>query len=210
MEAASGKEPLVRYWMHIGFLNINSEKMSKSKGNFRTIRQALENYNYRVLRYLFLSSHYRSALDFTDTVLEKAENSLKRISEYFGHIDKDYENTNEKELIEALRMRVNVALDDDFDTPKAFAAIYEFIRQSNVLGKPGKYIYEYLLEINQVFDILDLEEEMVPENVLELAKQRQDARNSKNWAESDRLREEIKKLGYLVEDISGGSKIKKC
>jgi cysteinyl-tRNA synthetase len=209
MEAASGKEPLVRYWLHTGFLNINSEKMSKSKGNFTTIRQALERYNYRVLRYLFVSSHYRSSLDFTESVLEKSKNSLKRLEDYLSNIDKSLDDPGEKAAVDGLRVKVISAMDNDFDTPTAFAAIYEFVRDRNTKGKSGKYAYEFMSDINDFFGIFDLEEESVSSEVIKLAEERKKARDGKNWQESDRLRDEIEKMGYMVEDISNGYKIKK-
>ncbi len=87
MEAASGKNPLVRYWLHTGFLNLNAMKMSKSLGNFKTISDVLKVYDYRVLRFFFISSHYRTTIEFNDTVLEQAKNSIKRIDEFIFNID---------------------------------------------------------------------------------------------------------------------------
>lgn len=209
MEAASGKKPLVQYWLHTGFLNTGSEKMSKSKGNFKTIRQALESYNYRVLRYLFLTSHYRSSLEFTEAALEKAQNSLKRIDDYFSNIDRNLEESIEKGAVEKLKLKFTEVMDDDFDTPGAFAAIYEFIREQNTAGKSGKYAYEFLIEVNKVFDILDLEAEIIPVEIKKLADERLEARRNKNWVESDRLRDLMKEKGYEVEDLKEKCKIRR-
>jgi len=209
MEAASGKSPMVRYWLHTGFLNINSEKMSKSKGNFKTIRQALEQYNFRVLRFLFLSSHYRSTIDFTNTILEQSKNSLQRIQEFVNKIDKNYEDQDEKKVVEELRIKINNALGDDFDTPTAFAVLFEFIRSQNTKGVTGKYVYEYFIELNSFLNILEFKEEEIPQEIRDLAEKRLKAKLNKDWGEADRLREVIKEKGYLVEDTKNDCKIKR-
>ncbi len=209
MEAASGKSPMVRYWLHTGFLNINSEKMSKSKGNFKTIRQALDQYNYRVLRYLFLGSHYRSAMDFTDTILEQSKNSLKRIQEFVDKIDKNIENQNDTKIVDELRIKINEALDNDFDTPTAFAILFEFIRSQNIKGISGKYVYDYFIELNGFLDILEFEKEKIPQEIKDLVQKRLEARAEKNWETADKLRKEIEAKGYLVEDRENDCKIKR-
>jgi len=209
MEAASGKSPMVRYWLHTGFLNINSEKMSKSKGNFKTIRQALGQYNFRVLRFLFLSSHYRSTIDFTNTILEQSKNSLQRIQEFVNKIDKNYEDQDEKKVVEELKIKINNALGDDFDTPTAFAVLFEFIRSQNTKGVTGKYVYEYFIELNSFLNILEFKEEEIPKEIRDLAEKRLKAKLNKDWGEADRLREVIKEKGYLVEDTKNDCKIKR-
>ena len=209
IEAASGKSPMVKYWLHTGFLNIDSKKMSKSKGNFKTIREALAQYDFRVLRYLFLGSHYRSAMDFTDTILEQSKNSLKRIQEFVDKIDKSIENYDEKKVVEELRLKINKALGNDFDTPSAFAILFEFVRSQNTKGVSGKYIYDYFIELNGFLNILEFEKEEIPSEIIDLAKKRIEAKMNKNWNEADRLRELIKKKGYLVEDTKDDCKIKR-
>lgn len=209
IEAASGKSPMVRYWLHTGFLNIDSKKMSKSKGNFKTIRQALEQYNYRVLRYLFLGSHYRSAMDFTDTILEQSKNSLKRIQDFIDNIDVKSEDLEEKKAVEELREKVNVALGNDFDTPTAFATIFDFVRSQNSKGKSGKYVYDYFVELNQFLDIFEFNKEEIPQDIKDLVRKRIEAKSNKDWVEADRLRDLIKEKGYVVEDLKNDCKIKK-
>lgn len=209
IEAASGKSPMVRYWLHTGFLNINSEKMSKSKGNFKTIRQALEQYNYRILRYLFLGAHYRSTMDFTDTVLEQAKNSLKRIQDFIDRIDKNIDNQDEKKIVEELSGRIDKSLGNDFDTPTAFATLFEFIRLQNSKGLSGKYIYDYFVKLNQFLDIFEFEKEEIPQEIKDLAQKRVSAKADKDWAEADKLRDLVKSKGYLLEDGKDGVKIRK-
>lgn len=209
MEAASGKEPLVRYWLHVGFLNIDSKKMSKSKGNFKTIRQVMEKYDKRVIRFLFLSSHYRSPMDFTETTLEQAKGSLRRIQDFVDKIDKNFDNLDEKRQVEELKDKVDDALSKDLDTPTAFATIFEFIRSQNSKGKSGKYVYEYFMAINKFFDFINFENEKIPEEIIKLAEERVKAKADKNWPESDRLREVITEKGYIVEDGPAGYNLKK-
>jgi len=209
MEAASGKKPLVRYWLHVGFLNIDSKKMSKSKGNFKTIREALMEYDYRVLRYLFLCSHYRSPMDFSETTLEQAKSSLRRMQDFIEKIDINISGAEEKKVVDELKKKVNTALSNDLDTPTAFAAIFEFIRAQNSKGVSGKYVYNFFTEINQFLDIFDFEKEIIPQEVSDLAQKRIEARGAKNWAESDRLRDLIKTKGYVIEDLKNDCKIRK-
>lgn len=209
MEAASGKKPLVRYWLHVGFLNIDSKKMSKSKGNFKTIRQVLEKFDYKVIRFLFLSSYYRSPMDFSETILEQAKNSLRRMQEFVEKIDVNIDDSEEKRAVGELRKKVDIALGNDFDTPTAFAAIFEFIRAQNSKTVSGKYVKEYFIELNEFLDIFDFEKEVIPEEIIKLAEERLGAKNNKDWVESDRLRDEIIKNGYIVEDSEAGYNLKK-
>lgn len=209
MEAVSGKKPMVKYWMHTAFLNINSKKMSKSKGNFKSVRDLLANYDYRILRYFFLSTHYRSAIDFSETLVEGARNSLRRIQEYIYKIDKNFEDDEEKNKVKELKRKIESCLDDDFDSPRAVAELFEFIRKQNSAGKSGKYVYDFLVEINSFFGFLNFEEEEIPEEVKRLVKARNEAKRKKNWLEADRFRDEIKKMGYLLEDNKNDCKIKK-
>jgi cysteinyl-tRNA synthetase len=209
MEAVSGLKPLVRYWLHVGFLNIDSKKMSKSKGNFKTIEEVLRDYDYKVIRFLFLGSHYRSPMDFSEKTLIQAKNSLRRMQDFVKNIDTNIDDLEEMAKVDALRSVVNEALGDDFDTPSAFAMIFEFIRSQNTKGVSGKYVYEFFKEINEYLDIIDFKEEPIPEEVRKLAEERLKARMDQNWAESDRLRDLIKEKGYVIEDLKNDCKIRK-
>lgn len=192
MEAASGKKPLVNYWMHAAFLNINSEKMSKSKGNFMTIREATEKYGYRLLRFFFLSAHYRTPLDFSEDTLKQAKGALNRLDEFIAKIDKNVEDDVSK-----LRAKVLEELDNDFDTPKAMAVIFDFIRNNR--DKAGKNTYAFFQELNSVFDFFEFDR-IVPEEIKKLIAQREQFRAEKKFAEADKIRDEILKYGYDVED----------
>jgi cysteinyl-tRNA synthetase len=209
-ESASGKKPFVRYWMHTAFLNIKSEKMSKSKGNFFTIKEALKEYDYAVLRYFFISSHYRTALDFTPAVLEQSKNGLERMNEFIRKIDRQKDDQENERLIKAFKEWFYSSLEDDFDTPGAFAHLYDFIRELNAKGNAGKHVFGLMKELNEIFDFLTLVEEAVPEGIMKLVQAREDARKNKDWKESDRIRDEIKANGWIVEDKKEGQKVKKA
>ncbi|PIX67883.1 cysteine--tRNA ligase [Candidatus Shapirobacteria bacterium CG_4_8_14_3_um_filter_35_11] len=209
MEAVSGKVPLVKYWMHTGFLNINSEKMSKSKENFTTIREALKQYDFRVIRYLFLNTHYRSEIDFSEPTLIQAQNSVEKLNIFVNSIDKSFDDVEHIELINKIKNEVVEALDNDFNAPIAWAAIYEGVRQFNIAGKLGKNVFRFFEELNSIFEVIDFSNLEVPEDIFKLAKERTDAKSAKDWAKADELREKIKTLGYLVEDFKNDCKIRK-
>ncbi|MBI4099890.1 cysteine--tRNA ligase [Candidatus Microgenomates bacterium] len=196
MEAASGKSPLVRVWMHAAFLNINAEKMSKSKGNIMTAREAVAKYGYRLLRFFFISAHYRTPLDFGDDTLAQAGGALKRLDDFVAHLDEKLEDGSVGEL----RTKVEGFLDDDFDTPKALAAIFDFIREQNARGPGGKNVAAYFKELNEIFDFMDFGGKSVPQEVEKLLAKRDELRKSGDYAQADKIRQEIIKMGYTVED----------
>jgi len=131
MESISGKKPLVRYWMHTGFLKINKEKMSKSLGNFSTIRDILKNYSPEVLRYLFISVHYRKPIDFSKETLENAKSSWVRLKNICENLEKD-KKINEKYLKEFEK-----SMNDDFNTSKALQVLWKLVRDEKAKGKYG-------------------------------------------------------------------------
>lgn len=206
MEAASGKKPLVRYWLHTGFLNLNAMKMSKSLGNFKTIGDVLKVYDYRVLRFFFISSHYRTTIEFNDTVLEQAKNSIKRIDEFTFNIDPLYDDIGDEGSVADLRERVTEALDEDFNSPRAVAALFDFIRNQNAKGKSGKRTLAFLLELNQVFDFMKFEEENPEIEIQALIDQRQAYRAQKDFKKSDEIRDQLLSMGIQIYDTKDGVK----
>ncbi len=200
MESISGKKPLVRYWMHTGFLNINKEKMSKSLGNFKTIKELLEIYDKKTVRYLFASTNYRKPVNFSDDVLENSKNSVERLKNIISEI-KDDKKTNKKYLKEFEKV-----MDDDINTPKALAVLWKLIRDEKAEGKMG-----VIKKIDMIFglDLLKKEEIKIPKEVKELAEEREKARESKDWKKADEMREKINKLGFAIEDKERGYVIKK-
>ena len=200
MESISGKKPLVKYWMHTGFLNTGKEKMSKSLGNFSTIRELLKTYSKEQIRYLFISTNYRKPIDFSTETLENAKNSFERLKNICEKIVDD-KKINEKYLKE-----FEEQMDDDFNTPNSLQVLWKLVRDEKAKGK-----YQTIKKIDEIFGLKLLEKQnlVVPKEVDELLKKREIARKDKKWEESDKLREEIKKLGFQVLDGKVGQELKK-
>ncbi len=207
MESISGKKPLVKYWLHTAFLNIEKEKMSKSLGNFITIKDVLKKYDGKVLRYFFISNHYRTMINFSYELLDQSKNALERLNDFVRNL-KDSDLRDDLKLIKKTRDDFVEAMNDDFDTPKAMAVIFDFVREVNKKGG-GKKSYELMQEINSIFNILDLEEDKIPKTVIELAKKREKERKARNWKKADEYRNKLKDLGYLVEDSDDAYRLKK-
>lgn len=204
MEAASGLNPLVKYWMHTGFLNIDDEKMSKSKGNFTTIRDAFKKYNYRVLRFLFLSNHYRSSLDLSEKTVNQARDSLKRIDEFiFSLVNKKFSDEDAKAL-EKLKKRVFESIDDDFNTPAAFAEIFDFIREQNTNNKGGGKTLDFFKEINSIFDFMDFDTNS-NNQIEKLVKRRDHYRNIGEFGKADGIRKQLEQRGIKIYDTKSGT-----
>ncbi len=206
MEASSGKKPFVKYWLHTGFLNVKGQKMAKSMGNFVAIKDALKRHNPKVLRFFYISGHYRSPIDFSEELLEQAKNSMERLNEFARKVKNSYDKDDEK-LIEKSKMDFFKFMDDDFNTPKALAVIFDFVKEVNKKGG-GKKSYELMLEFNKVLQILDTEEQDVPEEIRNLAQQRENARKEKNYKKADEIRAEIRKKGYVLDDTEKGPIVK--
>jgi cysteinyl-tRNA synthetase len=209
MEAASGKTPLVRYWLHTGFLNINAQKMSKSLGNFKTIRDVLKLYDYRILRFFFISSHYRTTIEFNETVLDQAKNSVKRIDEFVFNLDPQYDDAGDEGAVEDLRCKVIEALDEDFNSPRAIAALFDFIRNQNAKGKSGKRTLALLKELNGFFDFMKFEDDSLEAEIQTLIDQRQAFRAQKDFKKSDEIRDLLLAKGIQLYDTKEGVKWRK-
>ena len=225
-EAASGKKPFVRYWMHAGHLRVMGTKMSKSLKNFITIRDLLKKQSAEAFRLLILQNHYRSPLNYTDTSMEAAEEGVRRIAEFIQRLEKirnqkseirnKFEIRNSKFETELLK-KFQEAMDDDFDTPRAIANIFEFIKNTNRNIDEDKLTKNDAHEIKSAFKkidsvlgvILKIKTEKIPEEIKKLAEERERHRKEKKWKESDETREKIQKLGYDIKDSSEGPIIKK-
>jgi cysteinyl-tRNA synthetase len=207
----------VNTWMHVGFVNINDEKMSKSLNNFFTIRGVLENYDGETLRYFIMSSHYRSPLNFSDTNLNNAKASLTRLYTAIRGLHSSDAALNEVSQRFDFEKRYNAALDDDFNTPIALSVLFELAKlinserdkdndQANALAqlliKLGGYIG--LLQMDaDVF--LKQDVALSDEDIDNKIKLRNEARDSKNFATSDQIRDELIELGIVLEDGANGT-----
>lgn len=209
MEAASGVEPLVRYWLHTGFLNVNAQKMSKSLGNFMTVRETLKHHNARTLRFFFVSSHYRSTMDFNESSLEQAHSALKRIEEFVFSIKPEHDDFADEDAITACRSLIFDALADDFNTPSAFAALFDFVRAQNIKGGAGRRSYELLREFNDIFGIIDFTPHVVEREIERLIAERQEQRARGNYSRADEIRARLLQLGIQLYDTSTGVKWRK-
>ncbi len=204
MEAISGRKPLVRHWLHTGFLKVSGQKMSKSEGNFITVRQALEDHDYRVLRLFFLSAHYRSEINFSRESLRQSEGALRRLNEFVSGIDSSYDDREDVDVVESLETTVWEALSDDFDTPKAMAAIFEFVRAQNVKGKSGRRTLQFFSRFNEVFDVLQMADEDLPQRIQALVDERQQARLDRDYQKADEIRDRLEGMGIRLSDTKEG------
>lgn len=198
-EAATGKK-FVNYWLHGAFLTNKGEKVSKSKGGLYTIAE-LEELGFKPLhyRYLVLTAHYRSELDFTLKALEGAKISYERLKNILSEL-KDDKKVNQDYLD-----KFKEAINDDMNMPQALAVLWEMLRDKDADGKIGT-----LKEMDKVFglDLLKEEKIVIPKEVKELVQKREEARENKDWKEADKIRNKIKEMGYIIEDSPSGPKIK--
>ena len=216
-EAATGK-PFSRFWIHNAFLKVNDEKMSKSLGNFYTLRD-LNDYNPISVRYLMISSQYRQPLNFTFESLRAAQNSLDRINELVGKLkDAEGKDSGEtKKAVEEAKKKFEKAMDDDLNTPLALAAVFEFVRECNSLldkesvgKKDAKAALEFLKKVDSVLGVMDFEQEnKTSEEDLKLIKEREKLREEKKWVEADKIRDKLTERGILLDDTAKGTKWKK-
>ncbi len=225
-EAANGKE-FARYWMHNAFLNIDNRKMSKSLGNFRTVREISEQYDLQVLRFFMLSAHYRSPLNFSADLMEASKNGLERIVnaadnlKYLISAAAAQEMTaEEKEAFAKTDEFVKgfeAAMEDDFNTADAVAAVFELVKYINtgVSAQNSKEcLQSYLDLLVKLCDVLglivDKKEELLDEEIEKLIEERQAARKEKNFARADEIRDELLSKGIILKDTREGVQWKKA
>ena len=225
-EAANGK-PFAHYWMHNAFLNIDNRKMSKSAGSFFTVRDIISKYDPQVLRFFMLSAHYRSPLNFSSELMEAAKNGLERILTAVSNLnfliskaqDKEMAEEEKKKLEEAKEYttRFDEAMDDDFNTADAIAAIFELVKfiNTNTDGESSKAylsaLHEQIRELADVCGlIVDRKEEMLDADIEKMIEERQAARKAKDFARADAIRNELLEKGIVLEDTREGVKWKRA
>ena len=225
-ECANGKT-FANYWMHNAFLNIDNRKMSKSLGNFFTVREISEKYDLQVLRLFMLSAQYRSPLNFSADLMEASKNSLERIRTAAEHqadclkAAKEGEMTAEERqnqaAVEELVQKFETAMDDDFNTADAISAIFEIVRLSNstISEASTKAYVSYVKEtMDKLCDVLGIitekKEEILDSEVEDLIAKRQQARKDKNFALADEIRGQLLDMGIILEDTRGGVKWKRA
>jgi cysteinyl-tRNA synthetase len=223
-EGATG-QPYVRYWMHNGFLNIDNEKMSKSLGNFFTVRDIAKEYDLEAVRMFLLSAHYRSPMNFSRDMIAQAHASLTRLYTARDQFAFLMQSAQERELsqeekdfvlrVQKTQERFDQAMDDDLNTADAIGALFELVRDGNVAlsaqSAKGavKAAYDMLLSLTDVLGLLLKKGDGLPDDIQQLVDRRAAARKNKDWKMSDTLRDEIKALGYILEDTPQGQKVRK-
>ena len=224
-ECCSGKK-FANYWMHNAFLNIDNKKMSKSEGNFFTVRDISEKYDLQILRFFMLNAHYRSPLNFSAELMEAAKNSLERILTGINNLRDNISLISKKDLsveekenmqeIDKLKERFDLSMDDDFNTADAISIIFELVKLSNItISKDSsieysKYMLETIIGFCDVLGIItDKKEEVLDADVEKLIEERKMAKKAKDFARADAIREELKNMGIALEDTREGVKWKR-
>ena len=219
--------PFARYWLHNAFLNIDNRKMSKSLGNFFTVREIGEKYDLQVLRLFMLSAHYRSPLNFSAELMEASRNSLERIQNSVGNLNHLLANASaeelteeEKELVSQLSSyeeKFDAAMDDDLNTADALAAIFELVRFANThAGEESSKAFlsalkEKIVSLSDVLGLIaEKKEEMLDADIEALIEERQAARKARNFARADEIRNELLSKGIVLEDTREGVKWKRA
>lgn len=222
---ACNDECFANYWMHNGFLNIDNQKMSKSAGNFFTVREISEKYPLQVIRFFMLSAHYRNPLNFSDTLVESAKNGLDRILTAIDLVrdqaDKPETAAGKEEeanLEEARKLvgKFEEAMEDDFNTADAVSAIFELVKLANTTVKESSSDYAAkLLEIMETLcGVLGIEtkqeEDILDEEIERMIEERQQARKEKDFARADEIRDELLEKGIILKDTREGVKWKRA
>ncbi|MCR1898689.1 cysteine--tRNA ligase [Irregularibacter muris] len=219
------QEPFARYWIHNGYINIENQKMSKSLGNFFTVRDISKQFDLEVVRLFMLSAHYRNPVNFSKELLEQSKNALDRLynaknnAEYLMKNTQPTAPTPEEvqwtESLHSYKEQFKKEMEDDINTADALAAIFELVKEMNRYLDVHKSqttinkAYTLFMELTDVLGIVHQKEEKLDEKIEELIKERQQARKEKNWALSDKIRDELKDMGILIEDTPQGVKWKR-
>lgn len=230
---AANEKPFATYWMHNGFLTIDSQKMSKSLNNFFTVREIAEKYDLQVLRFFMLSAHYRSPLNFSEDLMEASKNGLDRILtaiERLGELEaKKGENAQtgegtmkneEAQAIKALQeltAKFEAAMEDDFNTADAVAALFEMVKLANISAKEESsalFVHTLKEEICRLCDVMGIlterKKEMLDEEIEQMIDDRQQARKNKDFAQADAIRAKLSAMGIILEDTREGVKWKRA
>ena len=213
--------PFANYWMHNGYINVDNVKMSKSLGNFFTVRDVAEKYGYEPIRFLMISSHYRSPINYSTDIIEQCKASLARLYTCRDSLDFALENAAEGEadsdifaMFDKRRQQFIEAMSDDLNTADAIAALFELVRDINsnvIAANANKGTVEAAIKVfDDLADVLGLvynrKKEDLDSEIEALIEQRTQARKDRNWAEADRIRDELKAKGIVLEDTAQGVK----
>ena len=214
----ANQKPFSHYWMHNGYININNQKMSKSLGNFFTVRDIRKKYDSEVIRFFMLSAHYRNPINFADTLMEQAKSAIERVYTCIENLEFLKENAPEKELeigfeekLNSFRKEFTDAMDDDLNTADAIAAIFDIVYMANteINAESSKQAAEKTLElIRELGGILGLfikeTKQSIDAEIEELIADRNKARAEKNWAKADEIRDKLKEMNIVLKDTPNG------
>ncbi len=214
--------PFAHYWMHNGYINVDNVKMSKSLGNFFTVRDVAEKYGYEPIRYLMISSQYRSPINYSVDIIEQCKASLQRLYTCRNNLDFALENATNtvpenaeeiKKQLDSRREQFIEAMDDDLNTADGISAVFELVKDINVnvIDSKSAELIKYAIDLfDELTNVLGLvynrDTGSLDEEVEKLIEARQNARKEKNWAEADRIRDELKAQGIVLEDTPQGVK----
>lgn len=219
------EKPFANYWMHNAMLNINNQKMSKSEGNFFTVKDISKEFDLEILRFFLLSAHYRSQINFSREVMEQIQNGLERLYngknhlEYLlckvEHIEILEEENNALDTLEVFKTKFVESMEDDLNTADAIASLFELVKFSNtnISEKSSKILvqksYDILMELSKILGILNKQDEILESEILELIEKRSEARKNKDFKLSDEIRDILKEKGIVLEDTQEGVKWKR-
>ena len=214
--------PFAHYWMHNGYINVDNVKMSKSLGNFFTVRDVAEKYGYEPIRYLMISSQYRSPINYSVDIIEQCKASLQRLYTCRNNLDFALENETDivpenaeeiKKQLDSRREQFIEAMDDDLNTADGISAVFELVKDINVnvIDSKSAELIKYAIDLfDELTNVLGLvynrDTGSLDEEIEKLIEARQNARKEKNWAEADRIRDELKAQGIVLEDTPQGVK----
>ena len=223
-EAASGKV-FSKCWMHNGYINIDNKKMSKSLGNFFTVREVAEKYGYEVIRYLMVQAYYRSPINYSRELLDACKTSLERLYQCRETLDRAIENAGEglyseeaEKSFKTCKKKFIEAMDDDLNTADAVSAIFELVRELNIMSSNKESSKKQLEQGRDLFDELTdvlgilynkKEKNEIPQEILDLVEERKAARKAKDFAKADEIRDKITQLGYSVKETRQGVEVTK-
>ncbi len=223
-EGCFGSGSFAKYWLHNGFINVDNEKMSKSLGNFFTLKSIFEKYDPSIVRFMFLQTHYRNPVNFSDVLLDQAKAGLQRLHDFVRKMERaegkdlssDQASSEIAHLLKVAREGFESSMDEDFDTSGALGAIFDLVKGVNVLFDQDKImsvdaeaVLSLLKIFDQVFAVIFVVQEEIDDEVQTLIKAREEARANKDFAESDRIRNELLKKGIVVEDTASGTSWKR-
>lgn len=225
-ESANGGT-FAKYWMHNAFLNINNHKMSKSLGNFFTVREISEKYDLQILRFFMLSAHYRSPLNFSEELIQSAKASFERIFNtitnlrYLAKQDINDKNISEelRNDIEKYNIQFMESMDDDFNTADAISAVFEMVKYTNILTKENKlnskeaeFTLNSIIKLTDILGLIFKEDEQSSDDIIkieELINERYEAKKNKDFVKADKIRDILKEMGIEIKDTRAGTQWKK-